>query len=131
MPHNKLLHHHFTCQMCAPGITQDIRDFAYVIVSFYSPYGNSLVTPVDSRSGGMVRKSTSEMYRSQTDWLRTFQQETSTFNRPTLKATPLMSSNLNMSSNLYPLDQPILIILLLKSFVCVCVCACVQLCVCG
>ena len=76
---------------------------------FYSPYGSRLVTPVDSRSGGMVRKSTSEMYRSQTDWLKTFQQEMSTFNRPALKATPLMSSNLNMSNNLYPLNQLIIV----------------------
>ena len=71
---------------------------------FYSPFGgSSLAAPVDAGRGGsgMVRKSTSEMYKSQTDWLKTFQQET-TYNRPTRNTTPLMTSNKNMSNNLYP-----------------------------
>ena len=72
---------------------------------FYSPFGSSLTAPVDAGrgGGGMVRKSTSEMYKSQTDWLKTFQHET-TYNRPTLNTTPLMTSNKNMSSNLYPFE---------------------------
>ena len=71
----------------------------------YSLFGSSLVAPVDPAGltgSSMVRKSTSEMYRSQTDWLRTFQQEMSTYSQPKLKTTPLMVKNKNMSDNLYP-----------------------------
>ena len=78
----------------------------YVVHVFsYSPFGGNFVAPVDPAglaSGSMVRKSTSEMYKSQTDWLRTFQQEMSTYARPKLKTTPLKVANKNMSDNLYP-----------------------------
>ena len=74
---------------------------------FYSPFGSSLVVPVDPAGladSSMVKKSMSAMYKSQTDWSRMFQQELSTYAQPRLKATPLMVANKNMSDNLCPLN---------------------------
>ena len=89
--------------MCVGGLAHHIQGFIHVrSLFFYSPFGSSLAAPVDAgRSSSMVSKSTSEMYKSQTDWLKTFQQET-TYSRLTLNTTPSMVSNKNMSSNLYP-----------------------------
>ena len=44
------------------------------------------------------------MLKSQTDWLKTFQQEMSTFNRPTPKSTPsaITPSNSRNLTTLYP-----------------------------
>ena len=68
---------------------------------YFSPY--SFAPPSDNNFS-VVRKSTAEMLKSQTDWLKTFQQEMSTFNRPTPKSTPsaITPSNSRNLTTLYP-----------------------------
>jgi len=68
-----------------------------------SPY--SFASPSDNNFS--VRRSTAEMLKSQTDWLKTFQQEMSTFNRLTVKSRPssLTASNSRNLTTLYPLKS--------------------------